>query len=125
MTTPEVAYALEPDLSAEEFVDVLVRSTLAERRPTIRAVNPTTWIRETDYVDQPFATSFQAFTRQRNDLLALLDPLDEADWQRAATMTGGGRPRQVTVLDHASRLARQERAHLKQLDETVRQVLAG
>ena len=33
MTTPDVAYALEPDLSPEEFIDVLVRSTLAERRP--------------------------------------------------------------------------------------------
>jgi GNAT superfamily N-acetyltransferase len=29
----EIAYALEPALRAEEFVDVLHRSTLAERRP--------------------------------------------------------------------------------------------
>jgi len=29
----EVTYQLEPDLSADEFIDVLVRSTLAERRP--------------------------------------------------------------------------------------------
>jgi ribosomal protein S18 acetylase RimI-like enzyme len=28
-----IVYALEPDLSAEEFRDVLVASTLAERRP--------------------------------------------------------------------------------------------
>jgi ribosomal protein S18 acetylase RimI-like enzyme len=28
-----LVYSLEPNLSAEEFVDVLVRSTLAERRP--------------------------------------------------------------------------------------------
>jgi GNAT superfamily N-acetyltransferase len=28
-----IAYALEPDLAASEFVDLLVRSTLAERRP--------------------------------------------------------------------------------------------
>jgi predicted N-acetyltransferase YhbS len=28
-----VTYQLEPDLSPEEFIDVLVRSTLAERRP--------------------------------------------------------------------------------------------
>lgn len=27
------SYALEPDLSADEFIDVLKRSTLAERRP--------------------------------------------------------------------------------------------
>src|SRR5438552_15681271 len=30
---PTVTYRLEPDLAAEEFIDVLVRSTLAERRP--------------------------------------------------------------------------------------------
>ena len=29
----DVIYRLEPDLSAEEFLDVLVRSTLARRRP--------------------------------------------------------------------------------------------
>jgi GNAT superfamily N-acetyltransferase len=31
-----IAYKLEPHLSATEFVDVLVRSTLAERRPVTR-----------------------------------------------------------------------------------------
>lgn len=40
---PAVTYRLEPDLTSEEFIDVLVRSTLAERRPvedlaTIRAM---------------------------------------------------------------------------------------
>ena len=30
---PDVTYATEPDLAATEFIDVLVRSTLAERRP--------------------------------------------------------------------------------------------
>jgi predicted N-acetyltransferase YhbS len=29
----DIAYALEPDLDTEEFLDVLTRSTLAERRP--------------------------------------------------------------------------------------------
>ncbi len=40
---PTVTYHLEPDLTPEEFIDVLERSTLAERRPvhdldTIRAM---------------------------------------------------------------------------------------
>lgn len=40
---PAVTYHLEPALSPEDFIDVLVRSTLAERRPvrdleTIRAM---------------------------------------------------------------------------------------
>lgn len=29
----DIAYHIEPGLTAEEFIDVLVRSTLAERRP--------------------------------------------------------------------------------------------
>lgn len=29
----QIVYALEPDLSAQEFCDILVASTLAERRP--------------------------------------------------------------------------------------------
>lgn len=33
MSTAEVTYAIEPDLSVEEYASVLVRSTLAERRP--------------------------------------------------------------------------------------------
>ena len=33
VTTMNVNYASEPDLSAEEFIDLFVRSTLAERRP--------------------------------------------------------------------------------------------
>lgn len=31
-----ITYKLEPDLTANEFIDVLVRSTLAERRPVNR-----------------------------------------------------------------------------------------
>ncbi len=53
----EIRYALEPDLAPEEFLGLLVRSTLAERRPvdepeTIRAmlrnadVIVTAWIEE-------------------------------------------------------------------------------
>jgi predicted N-acetyltransferase YhbS len=30
---PQLTYQLEPTLTADEFIDVLVRSTLAERRP--------------------------------------------------------------------------------------------
>ncbi|HWE35615.1 MAG TPA: GNAT family N-acetyltransferase [Isosphaeraceae bacterium] len=31
--TTEIAFAIEPDLATEEYIDVLERSTLAERRP--------------------------------------------------------------------------------------------
>jgi hypothetical protein len=31
-----IAYQLEPNLTAKDFIDILVRSTLAERRPVDR-----------------------------------------------------------------------------------------
>jgi DinB superfamily len=52
---------------------------LVEDAPTIRAVNPTTWIESTDYREQDFVRSLRAFAAQRTDLLALLDPLPAAD----------------------------------------------
>ncbi|MEJ7583186.1 MAG: DinB family protein [Acidimicrobiales bacterium] len=95
---------------------------VAEDHPSIRAVNPTTWIGQTDYVDQDFASSLRAFEAQRVDLLAVVPPLGSDHWSRAATITGGGRPREQTVLDYASRLAGHERTHLKQVEAVVREV---
>lgn len=46
----EFAYRLEPDLSAEEFVDVLKRSTLADRRPVDDRGRIETMLRNADLV---------------------------------------------------------------------------
>ena len=45
-----VEYALEPTLTASEFIDVLVRSTLAERRPVDRPDVIETMLRHADIV---------------------------------------------------------------------------
>ena len=47
---------------------------LNEDRPTFKAVNPTTWIKQTDYLEQEFQPSLQAFTIQRAELLDVLRP---------------------------------------------------
>lgn len=65
---------------------------LSEDRPAIRAVNPRTWIKKTDYREQHFRPSLQAFARQRTDLLAVLEPLAAEAWSREATVTGAGKP---------------------------------
>jgi DinB superfamily len=88
---------------------------IAEDRPTIRAVNPRTWIKSTNYPELDFAPSFRAFTKQRAELLALLRSLPKAAWSRTATVTGAGRPRDRTVLEYAERLANHERSHVKQM----------
>lgn len=92
---------------------------LAEEMPTIRAVNPTTWIKKTDYPEQEFVPSLQAFTMQRTELLAILEPLAPEDWSRAATVTGAGKPRVRTVNTYAHWLANHERSHLRHIERVV------
>ena len=48
---------------------------IAEDRPTIRAINPRTWIKKTDYPELEFRPSLRSFTTQRANLLAMLEQL--------------------------------------------------
>jgi hypothetical protein len=92
---------------------------IAEDTPTLRAVNPRTWIKGTDYLELAFQPSLRAFATQRADLLAVLEPLPRDGWSRAATVTGAGKVLERTVLDYAQRLARHERPHVKQVERSV------
>jgi hypothetical protein len=96
-----------------------MRRILAEDRPTIRAVNPRAWIKQTDYLELEFAPSLRAFTTQRAELLAILEPLLPGNWLHAATVTGVGSPLQRTVLDYAERMTRHERTHVRQIESIV------
>ena len=91
-----------------------IRTILASDHPTIRAVNPLTWIKETDYLDLDFRASLRAFTKQRVALIRILEILPPRDWSRAATVTGAGRPLERTVLHYADWVAVHERPHLSQ-----------
>jgi hypothetical protein len=88
---------------------------LQQDRPTIRAVNPRTWIERTDYLEQEFRSSLQAFTVQRSALLKLLGPLPPEGWSRSATVTGAGKALERTVYSYADWMAEHERPHLKQI----------
>lgn len=96
-----------------------IMTIIAQDRPTLRAVNPTTWIKQTDYREQAFQPSLHAFTTQRADLLAVLAPLPRASWSRTATVTGAGRVLERTVLSYAHRLARHERPHIQQIERLL------
>jgi hypothetical protein len=96
-----------------------IARVLAEDTPTLRAVNPRTWIKSTDYTDLMFQPSLQAFTAQRDALLPVLQRLTPRDWSRVAIVLGGGSPLELTVLDYAQRLARHERPHVKQIARVV------
>ena len=92
---------------------------LSEDRPTFKAVNLTTWIKKTDYREQEFRPSLQAFTAQRAELLGVLRPLPPKAWSRVATVTGAGKPRERTVRTYAQWLANHEQSHIKQIERIV------
>jgi len=92
---------------------------IAEDEPTLRAVNPRTWIKGTDYLEVEFRPSLRAFARQRADLLAALQPLRHEDWSRRATLTGAGKVLERTAIFYGQWLARHERSHLKQVESIV------
>src|SRR5437879_6963541 len=96
-----------------------IATIIAEDRPTIRAMNPTTWIKSTNYPELEFAPSFRAFRKQRDELLVFLRPLPKAAWSRTATVTGAGRPRERSALEYARWLGNRDRTHLKQLARIV------
>lgn len=101
-----------------------IAAILAADMPTLKAVNPTTWIKQTNYRELEFRPSLDAFTAQRAALLAVLEPLAPADWSRAALVTGAGKARERTVRFYAAWLVRHERPHIKQIERVVK-VLTG
>jgi hypothetical protein len=92
---------------------------VAEDHPTLRAINPRTWIKQTDYPELEFGPSLDAFTTQRAELLAALQPLPHDQWSRSATVTGAGAVLERTVSIYATKLAGHEQPHVKQIARIV------
>lgn len=92
---------------------------LNQDHPTFKAVNPTTWIKQTDYLEQEFQASLQTFTSQRDSLLAVLSPLPPEAWTRTVTVTGAGRPIERSAHTYAQWLANHERTHIRQIEKIV------
>ena len=96
-----------------------IERMIDEDSPTLRAVNPRTWIKRTDYLELEFRTSLTSFTAQRSELLIVLEALPPDGWSRAATVTGAGNVLERSVLFYAAWLARHEQPHIKQIERIV------
>jgi hypothetical protein len=88
---------------------------LNQDQPIIRAMDPRTWTRRTNYPDLEFRLSLDAYIWQRNGLLDILKPLRPDTWLRTATVTGAGKPLIRSVHFYAQWLAHHEKPHLKQI----------
>jgi hypothetical protein len=97
-----------------------IAAIIAQDHPTLRAINPRTWINKMDYREQPFQRSLDAFTVQRAELLAVLEPLAPEGWAHTATVTGAGKVLERTVRFYAEWLATHERPHVKQIERIAR-----
>src|SRR5215207_325899 len=86
---------------------------LEEDKPTFRAVNPRAWITKTNYPEQEFQSSLQAFTTQRTALLAVLGSLSPKAWSRSAKVTGAGKALDRTVYSYVDWMVEHEGPHLK------------
>jgi len=89
-----------------------IESMLQEDEPTLRHISPRTYMRKTDYPQLLFEESFQAFVKQRDDLLQTLIGLEFADWSRGALI----KDRRHTVFTQARRMALHEATHNEQLE---------
>src|SRR3990172_7356713 len=61
---------------------------VTEDHPTRKGMSPRTWQRRSGYHEWEFGPAFEAFARQRAELLAVVEPLAPQDWERTATVTG-------------------------------------
>jgi hypothetical protein len=102
-----------------------IQAIITEDGPTLRAVNPRTWIKRTDYRELEFRSSLRSFTKQRSDLLAALEQLPPKGWSRSATVTGAGAVLVRTVHFYAQWLATHERTHVKQIARIVDELNTG
>ena len=92
---------------------------LAADHPTFPGTNPRTWIKKTDYPAWHFDEAFQAFAKQREELLSALEALAPDDWERSATVTAYGQANERTLRSYGSQLARHERPHVQQIERAL------
>jgi hypothetical protein len=51
--------------------------------------------------------------------MAALASLPLEGWLRSATLTGAGKPFEISILNEASEMARHERPHIEQIERIV------
>jgi hypothetical protein len=88
-----------------------IYAMLAENKPVFPLLDERRWAKAAHYVIFEFQPAFQIFCLQRQELLAVLQPLDIETWARSANIEG----RNHTVFSQSRRMALHETEHLNQI----------
>jgi hypothetical protein len=92
-----------------------IQSMLTLENPTLRYISPRTYIKKTNYLELAFPESFQAYKKQRNELLNTLKNLPLKEWSRSAFI----KDRPETVFSYTLYLTQHETAHCEQIEELL------
>lgn len=93
---------------------------LDEDHPSFRAESPRSTIRETDFLERPFADSLAAFTGDRTRLMARLRAADaDALARTAAVKIPGLGIEDRSVRYYVDRLADHEGQHVRQIERAL------
>jgi hypothetical protein len=93
-----------------------IMAMILQKHPTLHYTSPRIWIRNTNYLEQDFHLSLEAFKKQRSELLVALKALTNTDWSRSATFTATTKGREQTVLSYAQRIAEHDNEHCAQIE---------
>ena len=88
-----------------------IYAMLAENKPVFPLLDERRWTKAARYATFEFQPAFQIFCLQRQELIAVLKPLDIETWARSANIEG----RNHTVFSQTRRMALHETEHLDQI----------
>jgi hypothetical protein len=89
---------------------------LTQDHPTLQYISPRSYIKKTNYLELAFPESFQAYKKQRNELLNTLKEISIEDWSRSAII----KDRPETVFSYTLYLTQHETAHCEQIEELLK-----
>jgi hypothetical protein len=93
-----------------------VHAMLTQEQRVMRYISPRTHIKKTNYLDLPFADSFQAYRQQRTELLKILNGLALEEWSCSATI----KERPETVFSYILYLIQHETVHCEQIESLLK-----
>jgi hypothetical protein len=96
----------------ERFMQIM----LTQVNPTLRYISPRTYIKKTNYLELAFPESFQAYNKQRHELLERLKDLSLKEWSRCAII----KERPETIFSYTQYLTEHETAHCEQIEELLK-----